>query len=194
MERRKAVWGPRRLTALVLAGALAWPLGQLAAQEPGTAFRVPGTRIIAAPVRIEPVDGSDAAGLGGITRSITIRGIVQNHVGTLVPNAGLIVLRRLADGEAVGRTQVNSSAQFLLRGFDPGTYAAELVDHAGSVIATSGAFTAGAGQVVELAPVIPASPSSGLIAVLTSATDGALNSAMSAGLTAVGAGMPVSAR
>jgi hypothetical protein len=131
-------------------------------------------------------------GLRSDRRSVTIHGIVTNHLGRLVPNAGLIVIRRLEDGANVGQANVDSLAKFMFLGFEPGTYAAELVDGSGRVIATSGALSAGAGAVIELSPVIPGQ--TGPLALLASATDGVLNSAISIGVMAISPGLNVSDR
>jgi hypothetical protein len=180
----------------LLAALVVLALVPTSAQGPLRARQVQGSPTTLAPLRVAPIEDSDGAfrAWRGSARGVTIHGIVVNHVGMLVPKAGVIVIRRLADGEPVGQTEVDALAQFTLRGFDPGTYAAELVDRGGSVIATSGAFSAGIGEVIQLAPVIPAGSASGLASMIGSATDGALNSAVSAGLNAVSAGLPVSPR
>ena len=188
--RRKAVWGPRRIVVVALLAFV--PV--VSAQGPQQPRPIVGAPIRYEPVRLQPTTRGDGAfmGLRRDSRSVTIHGIVMNHVGNLVPNAGAVVIRRLTDGVAVGQTQVNDMAQFTVSGFEPGVYAAELVDGGGSIIATSGVFNAGVGEIIQLAPVIPATPLSGLAGVMASATDGALKAASSAGITAVSAGVPAS--
>ena len=197
-QRRKAVWGPRRLALLaVLAMLAAWFLGPtLSAQGPLRAKPIVNAPLSNSPITIEPLDVGSGAfrKLRSNSRAITVYGIVRNHLGSLVPKAGLVVIRRLDDGRAIATTPVDEHAQFAWRGIDPGMYAAELVDDSGSVIATSAAFTANYGEVIQLAPVIPVSPVSGFSAWLSSATDAAINSANGAGVLAVSSGLPVSPR
>ncbi|MEW6320223.1 MAG: hypothetical protein AB1635_03945 [Acidobacteriota bacterium] len=121
-----------------------------------------------------------------------IYGIVQNHLGELVPNAGTVQIRNLLTGEIVGQAEVNELAQFTLRGFDPGMYSAELVGQSGTIIATSGAFTASVGEVIQLAPVIPAAPLSGLANFASTATTSTVTSAAGSGVLAVEPGRPIS--
>ena len=197
-KRRKAVWGPRRLALLaLLAIIVAWLLGPIvSAQGPLRADPILNTPLTPPRITLDPMDRGAGAfrALRTSNRGITIHGIVRNHIGYLVPNAGVIVIRRLDDGTVVGDAAVNEFAEFSWRGFDPGVYAAELIDEGGSVITTSGAFTAGMGEVVQLAPVIPVSPVSGFSSWISTATESAINSASSAGVLAVSSGLPVSPR
>jgi hypothetical protein len=146
------------------------------------------------PQRLEPIREGRGAFEPFRSRrnSISVYGIVQNHLGELVPRAGTVMVRNLADGAVVREAEVDALAQFSVKGLDPGVYAAELVGPAGSVLATSGAFSAGVGEVIQLAQVIPVAPVSGLLAALGDATSALVSSAASAGVLAVDPGQPVS--
>ncbi|HUE90001.1 MAG TPA: hypothetical protein VMO26_28305 [Vicinamibacterales bacterium] len=124
--------------------------------------------------------------------SVTVRGIVQNTQGELVPRAGSVRVRSLVDGTVAGRTDVDRLAQFTIAGLEPGIYTAELVGPSGAIIVTSAAFSAGAGEIIQLAPVVPETPASGIIAALGNATTSVVTSAASAGIIAVDPGQPVS--
>ena len=121
------------------------------------------------------------------SRGTTIFGIVQQHTGTLVPNAGLVIIRNLLTGQVMARTTVNELAQFSVRGLPPGLYTAELVNTAGDTIASTPAFTAGVGEVIQLAQTIPVTPLQGVARVASSVTTSALSSAASSGVLAVAA-------
>jgi hypothetical protein len=69
---------------------------------------------------------------------------------------------------------------------------AELVSDSGNLLATSASFSAGIGEVIQLAPVVPLTPASGLSSMLGNATSGAVSSAASAGIVAVDPGQPAS--
>ena len=73
-----------------------------------------------------------------------------------------------------------------------GVYVAELVGDAGAVIATSGSFTAVAGAVIQLPPIVPVAPQGLLSSILGNATSAAISSAASAGILAIDPGQPVS--
>jgi hypothetical protein len=134
--------------------------------------------------------GSFAA-LRGSARYAEVIGIVQNQSGTLVPNAGLIRIRSLHTGALAATTQVNELAQFSVRSLVPGLYVAELVGSAGSVLASTPAFSAGAGEVIQVAQTIPVVPVQGLARALRSATSATLSSAAAAGILAVAPGVSV---
>ena len=135
----------------------------VSAQGPIRATPIRSPRAVTAEV-LKPIEDSPGAflPLRGNTRGATIFGVVQNHIGELVPLAGIIRVRSLIDGRIIGEVKVDNLAQFSLRGFDPGLYAAELVDEdTGGIRATTPAFSAGVGEVIQLAPVIPVNPVSG---------------------------------
>ena len=125
------------------------------------------------------------------SRSVSVFGIVQNHAGALVPNAGRVILRELLTGQVAGTADVNDLAQFSLRTVPPGLYSAELLEPTGRVIASTPAFAAAAGQVIQLAQTIPSLPAQGLARVAASATSNALVSAASSGVLAVAPGASV---
>lgn len=159
---------------------------------------------LAQPIRIAPVQVGritpgpilDATGafmpLRGSARGMTVYGIVQNHLGILVPNAGTIVVRDILTGRIVAQTQVNGLAQFSFQGLEPGLYTAELVSGGGAVIASSPAFSAGVGEVIQIAQTIPTVPLQGLGRFASSATSSVVTSAASSGVLAVTEGPPVS--
>jgi hypothetical protein len=128
-------------------------------------------------------------GLPG-TRTVEIVGVVQNHTGAVVPNAGTIVIRDLFTGAAVGTTPVNGAGQFVIRSLPPGTYAVELVDASGKVVATSPAFTANPGDVIQLAQTVPV-VSDTRDRILQSATRWVLTTAASSGVIALSPGAPM---
>lgn len=119
-------------------------------------------------------------------------GIVLTTHGTVVPAAGIVLLRSLSTGRVVGQVHVDQFGQFALAGFEPGTYVAEIVDAAGSIITTSPAFTVGLSQVVSVAPIIPANPLSSFAYWATNGTATAVNTATNAGVIAVSEGSPTS--
>src|SRR5687767_7206693 len=143
----------------------------VSAQGPIRATPIRTVPIQAAREVLKPMEDSPGSfmPLRGNTRGATIYGIVQNHLGELIPLAGIVRIRSLIDGRIIGEVKVDNLATFTLRGFDPGLYAAELVDPAGSILATSGAFSAGVGEVIQLAPVIPVSPVSSFASVIGNA-------------------------
>jgi hypothetical protein len=124
---------------------------------------------------------------------VDVFGIVQSHAGVPVPNAGLVVVRELTTGAIAGATQVNELAQFSLRGLPPGLYVAELVQ-AGAVVASTPAFSAAPGQVIQVSHTIPAPPASALLRATRSATAVAISAAASSGVLAISPGLPVSPR
>jgi hypothetical protein len=188
----------RLLRVLAFAGLIAGPV---AAQQPGPlqeairgkrmseAPRIEGRRMTAKP--IEDTVGAFMPLRNTSTRP-SIDGRVQNYLGDLVPNAGEVLIRSLTDGSVVAHTQVDQFAQFQVRGFDPGTYTAQLVNATGVTVATTGAFTAGSGEVIRLAAVIPNSPLSNVAALFANSTSSVVDSAASGGVLAVKAGEPVS--
>lgn len=130
--------------------------------------------------------------LRGTPRGANIFGIVQNHMGALVPNAGVVIVRELLIGKVVGTTQVNDLAQFSIRALPPGLYTAELVGNSGAVIASTPAFSAAMGEVIQISQTIPVLPIQGFARAAASATNTALSAAASSGVMAVTEGAPVS--
>jgi hypothetical protein len=124
-------------------------------------------------------------------RGVEILGIVQTHAGVPVPNAGTVVIRELFSGTVAATTQVNDLAQFSLRSVAPGTYSAELLNRSGVVIASSPAFAARLGEIIQIAQTIPAPAAQGAVAMLRSATNAALIAAGSTGITALRPGAPL---
>ena len=182
------------LVVLTVAGAHALVDAQVPAE---TAAR----HVRSAPIRVarlvsEPI--VDAIGSftapRSASRGVDIVGIVQNHLGVLVPNAGTVVVRELQSGAVVGTTPVNTLAQFSLRALPPGLFAAELVTETGAVIASTPAFPAAAGEVIQIAQTIPMRPSTGFVRVASSATSIALSTAASLGVLAIAPGAPTTPR
>lgn len=180
--------GPIRLT--VLGFLVATSLVTAQGPEPGQAVRL--QPITPRVERLTPVrEGSGAfEGLRQDRTTITVRGIVQNTLGHLAPLAGTVLLRSLVDGTVAGEAEVDALAQFSIRGFGPGMYTAELVGHAGSVLATTSAFSADVGEIIHLVPVIPTTRS-GLVSTVETVTSSIVTSAASAGILAVNQGQPV---
>ena len=83
-------------------------------------------------------------------------------------------------------------ANFSVASFEPGVYTAQVVDQTGTTRATTGAFTANAGDVIHLVPVIPNGPLANVAALFANSTSRVVNSAASGGVLAVQAGEPVS--
>jgi hypothetical protein len=156
-------------------------------QRSGAPIR--GERILAVP--LDGTAGAFGPSRAGVARA-TIHGIVQNHLGELVPQAGDVLLRSIADGRVVATVAVDSLAQFTVFDFEPGFYTAQLVDRSGDVLATTGAFTAGSGEVIELATVVPAAPLTNVASLATNVTQSVVSSAASAGVLAVDPGTPIS--
>lgn len=129
--------------------------------------------------------------LRGSSRGMSVYGIVQNHLGILVPDAGTIVVRDILTGRVVAQTQVNGLAQFSFQGLEPGLYTAELVGNSGAVIASSPAFSAGVGEVIQIAQTIPTVPLQGLGRFASSATSSVVTTAASSGVLAVTEGPAV---
>jgi hypothetical protein len=188
----------RLLRLLTFAGLMAAPV---AAQQPGPlqeairgkrmseASRIEGRRMTARP--IEDTVGSFTPMRNTSTRSSAI-GSVQNYLGALVPNAGEVVIRSLVDGKIVANSRPDQFAQFLVRGFEPGVYTAQLVNGTGATIATTGAFTAGPGEMVGVTLVIPNSPLANVAAIFANSSSSVVDSAAAGGVLAVKAGEPVS--
>ncbi|MBA3272114.1 MAG: hypothetical protein H0T71_16540 [Acidobacteria bacterium] len=174
---RQAVWGPVVVALLVLPG------GRALDAQPITVERFRLNPIV------EPVE---TRGIRASTKGATIYGIIQNQLGAIVPDSGDVRVRDLYDGRVVAETEVNNVAQFVVRGVAAGVYVAELVGDAGAVIATSGSFTAVAGAVIQLPPIVPVAPQGLLPSILGNATSAAISSAASAGILAIDPGQPVS--
>lgn len=161
--------------------------------------RVPGSRRVPSqPVKRGQVVSSpvlDEAGafmpLRG-TSGIAIFGIVQNHLGQLIPSAGTVILRELLTERIVAQTTVNELAQFSFKGLPGGLYSVELVGQSGAVLASSAAFTAGAGEVIQIAQTIPVLPLDGVAKAVSSATSSAMATAASSGVLAVADAPPLS--
>jgi hypothetical protein len=161
-----------------------------------------GTPILGQPVRVNPIRlplrdditrGAFAPNRG--SRAAILHGIVQTDAGDLVPRAGVVQLRSLVTGQIVGMAPVDERAVFVVKGFDAGSYIAELLNGAGGTIAASESFTAESGEVVTIAAIIPADPVFGVAQLLntsSAATAAVVNSAVSAGVLAVDPGVPVS--
>lgn len=162
-----------------------------------------GRPILGQPVRVDPMrlPARDEVSRGAFvpnrtSQKATLHGIVQNHLGELVPLAGIVLLRSLVTGEVVAQAKVTELATFVVRGFDPGAYAAELIaPSTGRLIAASEGFTAGNGEVIRIAPIIPNDAIAGvaqLLSISNAATASVINSAISAGVLAVEMGLAVS--
>lgn len=174
---------------IVVTGAL------LSAQVPAPAA---ARHVRSAPIQVGRLVSAplmDAVGsfspLRGTSSGVSIFGIVQNHMGVLVPNAGLVIIRELLTGKVVGTTQVNDLAQFSMRALPPGLYTAELVGRSGAVIASTPAFSAAVGEVIQLSQTIPAIPIQGFARAASSATSAVLSSAASSGVLAVTPGVAI---
>jgi hypothetical protein len=76
--------------------------------------------------------------------------------------------------------------------FAPGVYTAQVVNQGGITLATTGAFTAHAGDVIHLVPVIPNGPLATIAGLFANSTSSVVNSAASGGVLAVQAGEPIS--
>ena len=66
-----------------------------------------------------------------------------------------------------------------------------LIGGSGRVLASSPAFTAAAGEVIQISQTIPVLPVQGLGRFVSSATSSALSTAASSGILAVAEGVPV---
>jgi hypothetical protein len=138
--------------------------------------------------RIQVVKIEDEVGsFSGLPASSAtrIQGVVINELGDVVPSAGQVIVRRIADGQVVAETPVDAVGQFSIRGIDSGLYSAELVNSAGAVLTSSSAFTVGLGEIVQLTPVISQHSIGGLAQFLTSGTTSAISSAVTAGVLTV---------
>ena len=159
--------------------------------------RILGQRIGVPPINerinISPIqEGVGAFSAPPAPTASRIFGVVINESGLIVPSAGYVIVRSLRDGKVIGQTQVDPLGQFSLPGVDPGLYAAELVNQAGSLITSSPSFTVGIGEIVQLTPVVSQSSLGGLSTLLGSSTAGAVNSAVSAGVLAIETPVPIS--
>jgi hypothetical protein len=122
------------------------------------------------------------------TRLASIIGFVQTHMGVPVPNAGEVIIRDVRTGRSVGTAHVNHLARFDVRSVPPGLYTAELIAPSGSVLTSTAAFTANAGEVIQLAQTIPVARAQGFSRIVSTATSAALTTAASSGVLAVGRG------
>lgn len=181
------------VAAIVAAGGVA-VAALVSAQVPAVAARhvrsvpIQVGRLVGAPVMNATGSFSPLRGSSGVS----VFGIVQNHTGALVPNAGVVAIRELLTGKVVGTVQVNDLAQFSMHSLPPGLYTAELTGSSGMVIASTPAFSAAMGQVIQLSQTIPMLPIGGFARVTASATNSVLTAAASSGVTAITAGVPVS--
>jgi hypothetical protein len=177
--------------AVAVLGLSAWVDAQVMTSAARHVRSVPiqSGRLVSAPI-------TDAVGSFSPLRSnantINVFGIVQNHMGVLVPSAGVVVVRELLTGRVVGTTEVNELAQFSFRSLPPGLYTAELVGRSGGIIASTPAFSAAIGEVIQLSQTIPAIPLQGFARAAASATSSALSSAASTGVLAITPGVAVS--
>ena len=176
---------------LAIVGAHALADAQAPAVRHVRAAPIQVGRLVNEPVLNEP--GSFTA-LRTTSRGADIVGIVQNHLGILVPNAGTVVVRELLGGTVFGTTKVNELAQFTLRAVPPGMYSAELVSQSGAVIASTPAFSAAVGEVIQISQTIPSQPRQGFARAVSSATAIALSTAASAGVLAIAPGAPTTPR
>jgi hypothetical protein len=180
------------LTAALLVGTV------LSAQGPGPIEeRILGQRIgvpaINERINISPIqDEVGAFTAPPATTTSRIFGVVINELGLIVPSAGFVLIRSLRDGKIIGQTEVDQLGQFSLPGVDPGLYAAELVNQAGTLLTTSPSFTVGIGEIVQLTPVVSQSSIGGLASLIGNSTAGAVNSAASAGILAIQTPTPLS--
>ncbi len=187
--------GTRRIATAVALGAMLGTQAFVAAQSPrpGAARHVrtapiqAGRRLVDIPILNEAGSFSPLPS----SRGMTVFGIVQNHAGILVPNAGRVIIRDLFSGRVLARTAVNHLAEYSVRGLPPGVYTAELVNDDGNVIASSPAFTATDGEVIQLAQTIPNTPPQGIARAIRSATMAALSTAAGSGVLAIAPGAPV---
>jgi hypothetical protein len=154
----------------------------------------------AVPIRVARVVGAPTVdAVGSFTaprasRGADIVGIVQDHLGVLVPNAGTVIVRELLGGTVVGRTEVNGLAQFSVTGVPPGLYSAELVTETGAVIANTPAFRTAIGEVIQISQTIPATPATAFSRLASGATSLALTTAASSGVLAIAPGAPTTPR
>jgi hypothetical protein len=144
-------------------------------------------RLISAPLMDDIGSFSPLPG----SRLVNIIGIVQTDRGTLVPNAGTVVVRELMNGSVVGTTLVNELAQFGLRALPPGLYVAELIGRSGRVLANTPAFSAAAGELIQISQTIHEPQAEGFWRTASSATSVALSTAASSGVLALTPGVPV---
>lgn len=177
------------IAAMVLIGAQYPPA---AAQAPES---IAARHIRPAPIRVGRLVSApvldDVGSFTAVPDSVNIIGLVQNDVGVLVPNAGTVIIRELEQGTVAGRATVNAVARFTLGGLPPGMYTSELVSPAGAVLATTPAFSASRGEVVQIAHTIPSPPVRGFMKGVASATSAALAIAASSGVLALTPGAPV---
>lgn len=183
-----------RLPSSILVSGAVLALAALAVVSAAAQIRVPDAayRVRSAPIQVARVVVGQPleSGIGAFmplpaSRRASIFGIVQNQVGELVPHAGDVVIRELRTGRIVARTAVDDLAQFSVRNIPTGLYVADLVDASGGVIASTGGFTAGVGEVIRLSQTIPVMPLSGFGRAVSSATSMALSSAANAGVLAL---------
>lgn len=182
----------RPAALVLLVGSVAFAQGPGPIQE-----RILGQRIEVPPINerinISPItDGVGAfSATPGVSRS-RIFGVVINELGLIVPSAGYVIVRSLKDGKVTGQTQVDPLGQFNLPGVDPGLYAAELVNQSGSLLTTTPSFAVGAGEIVQLTPVVSDASLDGFASLLGNSTAEAVNSAVNAGVLAVDPRAPIS--
>ena len=128
----------------------------------------------------------------GAAAGTTIRGAAWKADNTPIPQARLR-LRNVRSGRADATTTANGTGQFTFSNFEPGSYAIELVDDEGKVLALSQVFSLGPGETVATFVRLSARRS-WLGAFFTNAAASAVTAASSLGVTAMGSdGQPVSA-
>ena len=177
----------RIVAALALTVAV---LGSAAAAQAPLQERILG-RLITVPALSQRVEvrriENGVGAFSGLRRTAATRifGIVINEHGLVLPSAGVVLIRSIRDGRAVAHSDVDAQGRFDIRGVDSGLYTAELHNSAGSVLTASPAFTIGAGEVVQLTPVLAQTSFAGLTQFLSSGTASAINSAVAAGVMTV---------
>jgi hypothetical protein len=122
----------------------------------------------------------------------SIRGNAWTAHNTAIPHAKLR-LRDVANGRIVAVTQANEEGLFAFGNVEPGSYAVELVNGSGSVLAIGHLFSVASGETVATFVRLGA-PSSWFSGFFTNAAAAVASSAASQGITALApVGRPASA-
>src|SRR5260370_23016589 len=95
--------------------------------------------VVAMSLQVSPVIAAGAAGRApraAQAQTATLNGTAQTAQGQSLANY-TVRLRNLQTGELTGTTTSNASGQFTFPGLNPGNYVVEVVNPAGTILATS---------------------------------------------------------
>jgi hypothetical protein len=145
-------------------------------------------------IQVAPIEDSEGAFRGLPKTATRVSGMVLTSDGAPAGPVGHVVLRNLSNGEAGAPVAIDAGSRFDVSDVTPGTYAAEVSDGQGRVLAVTSAFSLAAGDAVTLMVVIPDRRVRSFWYWGQSAVAAVLNAAAGAGILAETPGPPVTPR